>query len=205
MSQAIDEEEIYRSELQQRLQINPKDIEALIHLGVLEFEHFHKSELALSLLEKAVQMDPLNVDAKFWLGMSLLFDYFEYEKAESLWKEALLIDPKRADCLSMIAWSITDNNGPPHEAIKYAQQAVLFAPNWPSLRYELAELLFILNDIKGAEAELKEVMKIGPLDPLKIKNEIERYYETVVTGRSWDEKKKSSLSLFQRIREAKQK
>jgi len=204
MNQAVDEVDNFRSELQQRLEINPEDINALIHLGVLEFEHFHKSELALSLLEKAVQMDPLNVDAKFWLGMSLLFDYFEYEQAESLWKEALLIDPKRADCLSMIAWSITANKGSSHEAIKYAQQALSFAPHWPMIRCQLAELFLKLGQIERAEEEVKKAIDIPAIDDKEIVDEVQRYYECVVTGRLKDEKI-GYRYLLANIKEAKDK
>jgi tetratricopeptide (TPR) repeat protein len=193
----------YRSRLQERLDRNPQDVDALVHLGALLFEYFHESEQALSLLQKAVELDPLNVNAKFWLAMSLSFDYFEYTKAEKILQEVLKLDGHHAASLGLIAWIIRDNNGPLDQAIEYAQKALIYAPDWPMLWCQLAELLLTTGDVKGAEEEIQKIFKIPPMDLEKITNEVEYYYENVVTGRGWSEEKKRSLYILQRIEQAK--
>jgi|GEM_PF-2325883 len=202
-----DHEEVdnYRLQLEQKLEMDPKDVNSLVLLGVLAFEYYHESDHALSLFKQAILLDPLNVDVKFWLSMCLFYDYLFYEEAEKFVKEALIINSNDPRCLSLMARIIRDNDGSAEEGIDYVKKAILHSPDWPMLRYQLAEFFLSLGDIEKAELEFEKMMEMKSLDPHIIKNEVDKYYETIVTGRTWDKKKKSSSHLLQRILEAKQK
>jgi tetratricopeptide (TPR) repeat protein len=193
----------YQNYLHEKLLLNPKDINALIQLGALEFEYFHETDKALAILETAIAIDPLNVDAKFWVAMCLYFDCFEYTKALDILIDALKLDPKRPDCLSLIGSIIREIDGPIEKAIEYVQKALIYAPDWPMLRCQLARLLLKVGKIRAAEEEAQKAFQMQPLDPEIIKNEVERYYESVVTGRYWPDLQKSRTSLFTDIENAK--
>jgi len=197
------EVENYRLELLKNLEKNPEDINALISLGILEFEYFHEPERARILLEKATAVDPLNVNAKFWLAQCLFNDFFEYEKAKKMLQEALELDPNNPKCLSLMAWIMRENNGPLKEAIEYVQKALAYAPDWPLLRYQLAGLFLDAGEPDAAAQEVKKAFQIYPLDPKKVTNEIERYYENVITGRIWKDMNKEFYYIIQRIQKAK--
>jgi tetratricopeptide (TPR) repeat protein len=179
------EVEKYKSHLENIKKSNPNNIDALIKLGILEFEYFHNHENAIAYFEKAIQLDPKSIDARFWLSACLYYDFGEYEKAEPYLKEALQLDPNRPECLSLMASIISGTHRPILNAIPYIQKAIRLAPDWPSLRYQLAELLLALGDGHAAEQEANIALHIIPLSPESITNEVDRYYETVITGRAW--------------------
>lgn len=193
----------YRSNLRKKLEKNPEDVDLLIHLGALEFECFNNTDEAMSLLKKAIQIAPFNPKAKFWLAMCFFYDYFQYSEAQKLLKEALELDPHQPECLSLMAWIIRDMDGPINEAIQYVQQALQYAPDWPLLRWQLASLFLLIKNVEAAENEVQKAFQINLLDQHKITNEVERYYETVVTGRGWTDIQKKFSDLLEWIQKAK--
>lgn len=193
----------YRSLLQKTLEQNPNDEKALIHLGALEFEYFHEHEKAISLLEKVLAINPKNVDAMFWLAMCYYYDYCEYDKSEKMLRKAISIAPDRADCLSLLAWVFGDLNKPLSEVIAYTQQALKFAPDWPMLRVQLATFLFEDGKIDEADQEMQKAHNFKKFPAEKVTNEVQRYYESVVTGRIWDKEELKTSHIAQRIQKAK--
>ena len=193
----------YRFNLRKNLEKNPEDVNSLIHLGALEFECFHNINEATLLLEKAIQIDPLNPKPKFWLAMCFFYDCFQYSNAQKLLKEALELDPKQPECLSLLGWIIRETDGPINEAIQYVQQALLYAPDWPMLRWQIARFFLLIDNVEAAENEVQKAFQIRPLDPHKITNEVERYYEDVVTGRGWKDIVKEFDHILELIQQAK--
>jgi tetratricopeptide (TPR) repeat protein len=173
----------FREQLQNNLLKNPDDIKSLILLGALLFERFHEHENAITCLNKALIYDPNNVDAMFWLAMCFYHDFCEYDKAEDILKKALIINPMRSDCLSLIAYINWDKNKPLENSVAYLKKAIQYNPDWPMLHLELINLLFCLHKYKEARIELEAAI-ILLTQPVKTpNNEVERYYENVVTGR----------------------
>ena len=150
----------YRLKLQERLELNSTDIDALIALGALEFEHFRNDKQAIELLETAMKIDPKNIQAKFWLAMCLYYDCFEYAKAEKILQDALQLDPTRPECLSLMGQILRDLDKPVNETIQYVQKALSYAPDWPMLRYQLAGLYVDIGEINAAEQEVKKALEI---------------------------------------------
>jgi tetratricopeptide (TPR) repeat protein len=195
--------ENYRSRLNKHLEENPENIDALIQLGILEFECFHNHKKAVNFLEKAIELKPLDVNARFWLATCFYHDFCEFDKAKKLLVEVLKLDSNHPESLSLMAWIISNTYGPLNEAINYVQKALIYAPDWPMLRHQLAGLYVSIGKIKEAEQEVKRALEIPPLDPEKISNEVQRYYESVVTGRSWTNEEKKSSHVLERIQRAK--
>jgi tetratricopeptide (TPR) repeat protein len=192
--------EKYRSNLLKNLELSPDDFDSLIYLGALEFEYFYEHEKAIDYLEKAIQLSSNSVKAKFWLGLCLYHDYCEYSKSEKIITEALEIDPSNPACLSLLAsiYRATDRSSA--KAYEFIQKAILTAPDWPALRYQQAGILIHLDKLKEAEDVIHNALKITPfLDKSTVANEVDRYYENVVTGRLWNNMQKEFEPLVQLI------
>lgn len=174
----------YRSYLEKWLEQNPKDIQALTHLGMLCWEPFHEKKKAITYLEKAIQYDPKNIDARFWLAKCYYHDYCAYEKAIQIASEALQIDPSRADCLAFLAMVVEDTTQNWNEAIAYLKRAIQSKPNWPAPRFFLASLYLQTGDIVSAEEQIQKIQELSTQPFEKPKNGIEAYYEAIVTCRS---------------------
>ena len=197
--------EKYFCYLEEEIKKNPIDIPTLLHLGILSWEPFHRQEEAIVYLEKVIAYDPKNVDARFWLAKCYYHDYCAYEKVKALLLEALEINPNRADCLALLGSLVLDSSNSLKEAIFYYEKAIKQAPNWPMLRYVIAEFYLQAKDIKSAEYHAQEALaQFKPSDPPS-KNFIEDYYKDVVTGRGWKDFQKEFAPLFARIEKAKNK
>ncbi len=193
----------YYSYLEEKNKQNPHDIQTLIHLGMLSWEPFHKQEKAIEYLEKAIEYDPNNVEARFWLAKCYYHDYCDYERVKKILLEALSIDPQRADCLDLLSGVIRDMSEDWKEAIKYAEKAILYAPDWPMLRASLAELYLKIKDTDKAEFQIQQAfVHFKPLATYP-KNFVEDYYEGIVTGRSWTNLSKEFANIKTSIEKAK--
>ena len=185
----LPENEKYRKLLQRKLRDNPKDLSALIHLGITESRSCENIELGLSLLEEATQLDPSSVGARFWLAVFCYYNFGEYSKAQALIEEALTLDPKSAECWCLLARLIYEVDGPLEEAINCTKKALLLAPNWPSLHNELANLLISAGRYDEARSEIesfKNSFKFYRENPVHVSNAVEWYYENVITGRGYN-------------------
>lgn len=194
---------MHRAYLEKKIEENPKNIQALIQLGVLCWEPFHEQNRALEYLEKAVEYDPQNVDALFWGAKCIYHDFCAYEGAKQLLRLALTIDPKRADCLDLLATIIEDFDRNDAEALEYVKKAVELAPDWPACRAFLVSLYVKLHDIPSAERELEKLEELCKLPLIKPKNGVEDYYENIVTGRGSKMMAERIAALKERIQKAK--
>lgn len=178
----------YSAQLKEQLQTNPKDIQALMHLGILECRCYH-FELGISILEKAVAISPSSVKAKFWLAVFYYYDFGEYAKAEALVKEAIQLNPQSPECWCLLGRLINEVDGPLEDAIDCIKKALIFAPDWPSLHNELAHLLINAGQYADAKKEIesfKQTFNFYQKHPVTMSNRVEWYYENVITGRGYD-------------------
>ena len=189
----------YYNSLKEKVKNNPRDIASLIQIGALDFEYFHRHQDAVDYLQRAINLDQENVDARFWLAACLYHDYCDYANAEKVLREALKLDPYRADCLSLLA-SVSWNTGKPLDiAVSYLKKAVEIAPDWPLLRHKLATLLLESNQIELAGLEIKKALSSATSLPKQTQNEVEYYYENVVTGRAWPNVEDEFRELSRRV------
>ena len=194
----------YYAYLENEIEKDPMNVQALIHLGFLSWEPFHQEKKAIDYLKKAIEYDPNNVDARFWLAKCYYHDCCDYEEARRITLEALKIDPKRSDCLSLLAMIIEDTTEDWNEAICYLKKAIQYTPDWPELHFFLASQYLNIKDIKSAEFEIEKALELSNIHIEKPKNAIEKYYELIVTGRNRTSESITLELLKERIREAKE-
>ncbi len=200
----METKEKYFERLQKQLSYNPKDVKSLIDMGALQFLFFHDHEKALFYLNLAIECDPKSTEARFWLALCYYYDFCEYEKAKKTLEEALRLDPKRADCLSIMASLIWESDKDLNESIIYMKKSLQSAPDWPFSRHKLATLLLETGDVEKAEKEAE--IGLVPMKPtVQFANLLEKYYETVITGRGILDLHAEFSELLQKIEEAKQK
>ncbi|MBS0620982.1 MAG: tetratricopeptide repeat protein [Verrucomicrobia bacterium] len=194
-----DEIDVYYNRLKRDLRNSSQDVSALIQISALDFEYFHRHKEAVDYLERAINLSPQNSDARFWLAACLYHDFCDYDKAEQVLREALQLAPNRADCLSLLA-SISWHSGKSLEnAVCYLRKAVEAAPDWPLLRHKLATYLLELNQVICAEQEIKLALALEQSPPMQTNNEVEFYYENVVTGRAWTDVEGEFQELIKRV------
>ncbi|MBS0607227.1 MAG: tetratricopeptide repeat protein [Verrucomicrobia bacterium] len=169
---------------EKELALNPNNIQALILLGVLLWEPFHEDDKAIEYLTKAIALDPKNVEARFWLAACYYHDFCAYEKSKSLLLEALEIDPNRPECLALLATIIMDTTKDINFSVTLLERAVNFAPDWPMLWLSLARRYIRMADPDKAESCIQKGLQCKLLT-CKPKNNLENYFENIVTGRSW--------------------
>ncbi len=98
-----------------------------------------------------------------------------------------------------------DCGNPLEQAISYLRKAVEIAPDWPLLRHKLATLLLELHQIEQAEQEINKTLALSQSFPKQTQNEVEYYYEYVVTGRAWLSIKDQFRELIERLENEKRK
>lgn len=187
--------------LQGRLALNPMDVQALIHLGVLSWEPFHDEKKAIHYLQQAVACDPKNVEARFWMAKCYYHDFCDYAKAKAVLLEALDIDPSRSDCLSLLAsisWTISNKID---KAIHYLELAVQYEPSWPFPQLFLGELYLKINQTEMAKKQVKKLQELARNPIKRPRNGVEDYYETLVTGKGYKAIDEDILALLEKIRE----
>ncbi len=204
MKDIFEECEEYKRILESRLRKNPKDSEALIHLGFLEFDFTHDHEKSLAYLEKAIEIDPNNLEAYFWLAYVHYADFCEYSKAENVLLKALKIDPHHTDCLLLMALIYWDWDRPLDEAIKYLERALKHGFDRPLIYHILSTLHLKQGNIDLAELYLYKGLEFAQHPPKIPTNVIEKYYENVLTGRSWKDLEKTFRKLEEKIERKKQ-
>ena len=76
------QDKAYMAALDERLQKNPNDYDALLKKGVLSFEPFRRFEEGEEIFDLLIERDPYNVDAYFWFSECILGYTSNYEKSE---------------------------------------------------------------------------------------------------------------------------
>ncbi|MBS0649666.1 MAG: tetratricopeptide repeat protein [Verrucomicrobia bacterium] len=187
----------YRAYLEKQIGSDPNNVQALIHLGVLSWEPFHEREKAVEFLSKTITLDSKNVEARFWLAKCYYHDFCAYAKSREALLEALEIDPNSPECLSLLASVIMDTTENVNEAISCYEKAIISAPDWPALYRALSQFYLDNNNLTKAESCIREGLKCKPL-AAPPKNDIEDYFEKIVTERSGlDVEKKFERQIYE--------
>lgn len=204
MNELLESEAAQLKRLHQTLELDSSNVEAHIQLGVLLFEHFHRDYEAISHFTKALKDDPQNDDALFWLAVCHYLCFCEYSKAKDALEKALKLNPNRPDCLSLMASAIWECNHDLDQAIFYIKRSLELAPDWPTIYYQFARFLLEKNQVEEAEKTAKKGMQYRNALSF-FTNDIERYFELVITGRASSDVNEGWEYLMNDIEEAKQK
>ena len=87
--------------------------------------------------------------------------------------------------MSLKAYIIWDEKKALNESILYLKEALLVAPFWPMLHIELIYLFMNLGHFKEAQRQIEITAQLIQIPPKIPNNDVEEYYEKMITGRSW--------------------
>jgi len=198
--------------LEQRLEKNPNDTDALLKKGILYYEPFLRTDESIAIFRSIIAKDPQNVDAYFWLAKCIWHYRCDFIEAERLLSMALTIDPNRADCHSLLGIvleeiiddSLNRETQPKSALIKLEKsieshylKAIELEPSWIIPRHRLAYKFLEKGEYQGARSQIIEALKyVTNNDTPNITDSIVEHYETFVTGRYHQELVKENLLNF---------
>lgn len=141
------------------LAVDPKHADALFLLGMIAAEHRNYSK-ALDVIDRALALEPRKAEYLAQRGRCLLALQRPREAFESA-KAALELEPKDALTLDTIGVVMT-RAGAHAEATEPFRRAVMRDGSKPAYRYNLGAALQFVGDLRGAEAEYREALRLDP-------------------------------------------
>lgn len=177
----------YLAILEQRLQKNPQDREALLHKAIVLYDFYKKPDEGEAIFQILLRQDPSNVDVYLWCGEFQRFFYGGPIEAAQYLKKALEIDPNRADCHALLAGMLEElKDTAPEEVEFHYRKSFELEPTYIHPRFYLAKYFFEQGKFKQARHELEEALKYITDGKWPTSNPVEEYYEEMITGRSSD-------------------
>ncbi len=180
--------------LKQRIEQDPKNFEAWTTLGALVWLDFHEVEIAAKILEQVISRDPQRVAAYFWLAKCYFHDWARSDFAIPYLEDALKIEPQNPECLSLLGSCYQDVYMPVKEYAQCYVKALHSAPDWPILRSMAVDALL---DAGQRPTALKIAIKASQCKRVEpsTQDQIERYFEQVVTGRAGSRRLSLALAI----------
>lgn len=178
----------YLAMIEQRLQNNPHDHQALLHKAIMFYIFYQEFDEAEAILQSIIEKDPQNVDAYLWYGDFQRFGWGDSTDAAKYFRKALEIDPFRADCHAALAGALSEmKNIAPEEVEYFYRKSFELEPTLINPRFYLAYYLFFdQGKFKEARHELEEALRYVAEWPTS--NPVEEYYESMITGRFLENK-----------------
>lgn len=188
--------------IENKLQKNPLDKEALLQKGILLYEPFQQTDKSIETFRFLINLDNTALDAYFWLAECLYDHNADYEAAELLLRQALTLNPHRADCHVLLASVLEGacSNRQVEEEF-HLRKAIELEPSWIAPRRRLANLLYKQGNIDEAKAVLLESLEKLPHNIEVITDPIKAHYEAVITGRYSKSAKTRIIDFLQKIDE----
>ena len=140
--------------LEQALSQQPDSYEALYYLGV-SHARSGRDRRANTYLEKLVELNPEDIEALNELGRNYLQLSTASFKRQDRSAEGYLF----FRTLAQLAESQGDT---PQKIQRYYERSLEARPSYPSIRWELAQVLLRGNDSKGAAARLSRQVELEP-------------------------------------------
>ena len=197
---ADNKENAYMINLEERLEKNPNDIEALIHKAVMLYEPYHQFDHAEIILTKVRELFPQSIEGLLWSGALRYFIYGNDVEAAEYFRQALTLDPNAADSHAFLAVMLESiKNIVPGDIEYHYRKSFELEPTFINPRLYLARYLFEQGNLKVARYELLETLKFVEDPPSSIGNPVTKYYESYITGRCWTNRKQEILDFIQKI------
>ena len=177
------EPEQERNLLQAKLTAESATSADFLRLAQLQFINpGHDFDALLELLDSALKSAPNDPDLLFWKAKVFFHDYCDPRAAADCLRRVLALDDRRADCWSLLASCYIDQGKGPSEYVDFLRKAVESEPTWITPRLMLAAALRRLGNRDDAQEEVRTAKLF--VDSIRdVKDPVERYYESVVTGR----------------------
>jgi len=161
----------YEAALKNSSKFNPNDPEVHFYLGALYSEGELKNNVLLEEeFKKAIALKPDYAEALNFLGYTYVENNKNLKVAEDLIKRALKVDPDNGAYIDSLGW-LYYKRGRFKEAKETLEKAVSLMPD-PVIFDHLGDVFFKIKDIKNAQANWQESLKLNPTqDDLKKKIE----------------------------------
>jgi len=118
-------------ELQSRLKTNPKDYDALIGLGNIDYDQRNFPEAA-TYYTKALEIRPNEIDVRTDLGTVLLYSQ-KYDEAMAQFQKSLAINPNHPQTLFNMGVLMLHGKNDPKGAIQMWQKLIDTNPDFPQI------------------------------------------------------------------------
>ncbi|MFC1854347.1 hypothetical protein ACFLY6_00560 [Candidatus Dependentiae bacterium] len=169
------EEKARLYELDEHLERNPDDVDALIEFGALCSVVFEGPGDAIIALKKAIELDDKNIEAYYWIGRTYLFDCSDGGSAKKYLEKAVLLDIDNFDTQYLLAKAIDLVHDVQIElAIDYVKKYPSFVASYINLGHAFLHH----NNISGAKCALRDAYRLEDLLVKKrfYSRRTERYY-----------------------------
>ncbi len=160
----------------------------------------NKTEEAYKIYNEIMQLYPNDADAYVWMAESYLANEGDNDKAKECLLKALNVDPNNAGIHSLLAWA--DELEDKSVVINHLKRAIELEPTWIWPRISLILELANSNP-KEAQFEIAKTYKFLDYNFPIPDNEMDRYYEYFITGRTLGEKAKLTLDKYNKIVDSK--
>ena len=167
------------------LKNDPKNIQALLKKGFYLFDDRVDGN-AIETFNKVIEIDPNCIDAYVWLAELYIYHWSEVQKADEALKKALKINPDNAAVHRLIASGYLEaypGGYSKQDILYHLKKAIELEPSWIAPRVSLISLLFVEGQYALAKKELDEAYGQFQDDFPEPKDDMERYYEQLITGR----------------------
>jgi cytochrome c-type biogenesis protein CcmH/NrfG len=118
-------------ELTNKIKQNPKDFDAIVELGNINFDQKNFSD-AVSLYQKALQIKPDALNVRTDMGTAMFYQN-RFDEAIAVFQETLKSDPKNAQALFNLGVAMLHGKNDVKRAIEYWQQLVDLNPDNPQV------------------------------------------------------------------------
>ena|SRR3990167_1028438 len=180
------------------LRDNPSNLDILAEKGFLLFQA-HLDAEAIKTFELILKLNHKYIMAYVWLAELLLFHWADAQQAEIVLNEALKIESNRSDLYYLLA-NVFRVNEEEEKYKYYLKKALEYEPDWINPRICLVEILIKEKKFELANEEIQKLKKyLTNANLISPKNEMQAYYETLITGRIISPYMKNSLSKMMKI------
>lgn len=156
----------------------------------------NKTEEAYKIYNEIMKLYPNNADAYVWMAESYLSNEGDNDKAKECLLKALKVDPNNAGVHKLLAWA--DELEDKSIVINHLKRAIELEPTWMWPRISLILELVDINP-REAKFEIDEAYKFLDCNFPIPDNQMDRYYEYFITGRTLGEKAKRTLDKYKEI------
>lgn len=158
----------------------PNNVPALLEKAFILFRNQADGK-AIELLNSIIAHDSSCIDAYVWLAELYVYHWADAEEAQKIVEQALSTGLLRADLYFLLACAY-EKQADAANRLKYVQKSVAMEPTWIAPRLNLIGMLIDQHDIANAQEQLT-ALKHHLISTVAPKNEMQKYYETFITGR----------------------
>ena len=186
------------NQLDQIIKKTPHNIQAKLEKAFIYFDA-HADGKALDILEDVIKIDPNCIDAYVWLAEIYIYGWAEYKKAKEILLKALEMDSGRADVCKLLA-DVYFDEGKYDLQEEYMKKALEIDPSWITPRVALIYKLISEKKWKEAQEKLDYAKSLAGKIKLP-EDDMEQYYETLISGRAYTKDDSIFKDLEKNIKE----